>query len=173
VKDFHNGISSKTVTGALTKNGQTPLVQLSVQAKKAKIAQCAANGLSNSVVRRLGTFANRKIAGLKKQLSSDNKEINQLDAAISGGTLSTTDKLFITTLIRTDQQDKITASQLLLQAEEVEKPRVLVGAAARRITARSRRNTVVVAALIGLILGAIAALLWDTVVPRITPHNGG
>jgi hypothetical protein len=46
------------------------------------------------------------------------------------------------------------------------------GAAAQKVTARSRRNTVVIAALIGLILGALAALLWDTVVPRFTPRNG-
>jgi hypothetical protein len=38
---------------------------------------------------------------------------------------------------------------------------VLTGAAAQKITARSRRNTVVIAALIGLILGALAALFWD------------
>jgi hypothetical protein len=58
----------------------------------------------------------------------------------------------------------------LLQAQQVERPRVLVGAAAQRITARSRRNTVVIAALIGLILGAVVALLWDSVVPRL--RNG-
>jgi hypothetical protein len=35
------------------------------------------------------------------------------------------------------------------------------------VTARSRRNTVVVAALIGLILGALAALVWDGAVARL------
>jgi uncharacterized protein involved in exopolysaccharide biosynthesis len=57
-------------------------------------------------------------------------------------------------------------------AKQVESPYVYAAAASNKITARSRRNTVVIGALIGLILGAIAALLWDTVVPRVTPRNG-
>jgi hypothetical protein len=172
VKDFRKGVSTKTVSGALTKNGQTPLVQLTVQAKKAKVAQCAANGLANATVKRLGSYANQKIANLKKQIQADNNDINQINTAIAGSNLSTTDRLILQTTLRTDQQDKIAASLDLLQAQHVEKPSVVVGAAAQKITARSRRNTVVVAALIGLILGAIAALLWDTVVPRLTPRNG-
>ncbi|HEU5477305.1 MAG TPA: Wzz/FepE/Etk N-terminal domain-containing protein [Gaiellaceae bacterium] len=172
VKDFRNGISTKTVKGALTKNGQTPLVQLTVQAKKAKVAQCATNGLANAAVKRLGTYADQKIATLKRQIAFDNKDISQIGDAIAGSSTATTDKLILETLLRQDQQDKIAATQLLLQAQQVEKPRVLVGAAAHKVTARSRRNTVVVAALIGLILGALAALLWDTVVPRLTPRNG-
>ena len=95
-----------------------------------------------------------------------------IEAAIAGTTTSSTDKLILETTLRTDQQDKIAATQLKLQAEQVERPRVLVGAAAQKTTARSRRNTVVIAALIGLILGALAALLWDSVVPRLTPRNG-
>ena len=146
--EFRKGISTQTVTGALTKNGQSPLVQLTVQAKKAKVAQCAANGLARVVVNKLGTYANGKIANFKAE------------------------KLILETTLRTDQQDKIAASLDLLQAQHVERPRVLVGAAAHKITARSRRNTVVIAALIGLILGALTALLWDAVVPRLAPRNG-
>jgi hypothetical protein len=40
------------------------------------------------------------------------------------------------------------------------------------VTARSRRNTVVVSALIGLIVGAIAALLWDGVAAGISRRRG-
>jgi gas vesicle protein len=49
---------------------------------------------------------------------------------------------------------------------------VYTTAASNKITARSRRNTVLIGALIGLILGAIAALLWDPVAARVTPRNG-
>ena len=38
---------------------------------------------------------------------------------------------------------------------------MLVSGASHKITARSRRNTVVIGALIGLILGALTALFWD------------
>jgi gas vesicle protein len=43
---------------------------------------------------------------------------------------------------------------------------VISGAAASKTTARSHRNSTVVGALIGLILGGIAALLWDPFVER-------
>src|SRR5438045_2447700 len=76
-------------------------------------------------------------------------------------TVSTTDKLLFQLQLRTLQDDLNTAAQLLLQAQQVEAPKVLSPAAATRVTARSRRNTVVVSALIGLVLGVIAALMWD------------
>jgi capsular polysaccharide biosynthesis protein len=169
---FRHGISTQTVTGYLTKNGQTPLVQLSVQAKKAKVAQCAANNLARIAVAKLGTYAAGKIANFEAQIAADNQDIKAFQAAISDPSISPTDKLILQTTLRSDQQDKIAATQLLLQAKTVELPRVVNGAAPRKVTARSRRNTVVVAAVIGLILAALAALLWDRVVPRLVPRNG-
>ena len=57
-------------------------------------------------------------------------------------------------------------------ATQVASPKVLANAASHKITARSRRNTVLIGALIGLILGALAALLWEPVAARVTPRNG-
>ena len=62
---------------------------------------------------------------------------------------------------------------MLLQAQQVEAPKVLTGAVREKVTARSRRNTVVVAALIGLVLGALVALLWERVAPRLAPPRNG
>jgi Chain length determinant protein len=170
--EFRKGISTQTVTGYLSKNGQSPLVQLTVQARRAKVAQCAANGLAQAIVKKLGTYPAGKIANFRAEIAADDADIKNFQAAISNPGISSTDKLILQTTLRSDEQDKISAAQFLLQAEQVELPRVASGAAAHKITARSRRNTVVIAALIGLILGALAALLWDTVVPRLTPRNG-
>jgi len=123
-------------------------------------------------VKNLGTYPSRKIANLRAQIAYDNQEIKLIQSAIASTSISATDKLILQTTLRSDQLDKTTNSQLLLLATQVESPKVLAGAASHKITARSRRNTVVIAALIGLILGALAALLWDTVVPRLTPRNG-
>jgi capsular polysaccharide biosynthesis protein len=172
VSSFRKGISTKAVTGYLSKNGQSPLVQLTVQAKKAKVSECVANNLAKIVVSRLGTFAAGKIALFKAQITSDDNDIKTFQQAISNPGISSTDKLILQTTLRTDQQDKIAANQLLQQAEQVELPRKVVGAAAQKITARSRRNTVVISALIGLIIGAIVALLWEPVSARIAPRNG-
>jgi capsular polysaccharide biosynthesis protein len=174
---FDKGISTQAIaTGASTKTGAqiNPLVKISVQAKKGKVAACAANQLAEEVVspKHLGAYAAQKIANLKAQIALDDAQIKAVETTINGSSSSDTIKLIVQTTLRTYQQDKTTNAQLLLLAKGVESPRVYTGAAARKVTARSRRNTVVIAALIGLILGALAALLWDTVVPRLTPHNG-
>jgi len=174
---FDNGISTQAIaTGASTKSGAqiNPLVKISVRSKKGKVAACAANQLAREVVspKHLGAYAAEKIANLKAQIALDDAQIKAVETTINGSTSSDTIKLIVQTTLRTYQQDKTTNAQLLLLAKGVESPRVYTGAASRKVTARSRRNTVVIAALIGLILGAIAALLWDTVVPRLTPRNG-
>jgi capsular polysaccharide biosynthesis protein len=174
---FSKGISTQAIpTGASTKSGAqvNPLVKITVQAKKGKVAACAANQLADEVVsaKHLGSYAAQKIANLETQIALDNAQIKSVETAISSGSFSDTIKLIVQTTLRSYQQDKTTNAQLLLLAKGVEKPSVYTRAASHKITARSRRNTVVIAALIGLILGALAALLWDTVVPRLAPRNG-
>lgn len=166
---FRGGISTQSVPGNLSKNGQNPIVKITVQAKKGKVAACAANGLARKVVAKISVFAVRKINNFLSEISVDNKSINLIKTGLASAQVSTTDKLIFQTQLRTYQQDRLAATQLLLQAKQVEEPQLLTGAVSQRVTARSRRNTVVVAALIGLVLGALVALLWDRVVPRIAP----
>ena len=61
----------------------------------------------------------------------------------------------------TVQQDLLEAKQALSLAENVEKPSIVEHAAARKTTARSVGRSVVVGGLIGLILGILAAILWE------------
>ncbi len=177
VASFANGISTQAIaTGSSAAKGASaqinPLVQISVQSRKAKAASCVANQLALAAAKELGSYAEQKIANLKAHLSFDNKDIKSIEQAIGSSSISTTDKLILETTLRSDQLDKTTNSQLLLQATQVEAPRLFTPAAAHKVTARSRRNTVVIAAIIGLILGALAALLWDRIVPRLTSRNG-
>ena len=175
---FAKGISTAAIaTGAATKSGAAavnPLVKVSVQAKKGKIAACAANKLAAQVVKAVGIYPAATIKNLEAQIAVDNADIKAIQSAVSslGSSISDTNKLLLNSTLRADQLDKTTNSQLLLLAKNVELPSVYTPAASHKVTARSRRNTVVIAALIGLILGALAALLWDTVVPRIAPRNG-
>jgi capsular polysaccharide biosynthesis protein len=173
---FQKGISTQAVaTGASTKGGAAavnPLVKVSVQSKKGKVAACAANKLALKVVKALGVYPAAKIANLKAQIASDNQGIDSINSAIAQGSLTDTDKLLLQTTLKGYQTDKTTNSQLLLLATKVESPYVFLNAASHKTTARSRRNTVVIGALIGLILGAIAALLWEPVAARVAPRNG-
>jgi|SRR5579862_591764 len=174
---FRNGISTQTVaSNASTKSSSStqvnPLVTVAVQTRKGKVATCAANALARAVVTAIGTYPARQIVNYEAHIAFDNKDIRTIDAAIADPSISTTDKLILQTTLRSDQLDLSTYSGLLLEAKNVELPRVLTPAAAHKTTARSRRNTVLIAAIIGLILGALAALLWDRVVPRLFPRNG-
>jgi hypothetical protein len=160
---FRGGISTQSVSGSIAKNGQTPLVTLTVQSAKRKVATCTANGLARTVIDKLSAFANQKIKNFRSQIEVFNRDITSIDAGLKDSSLSLTDKLVLQTRLTTDQTQKLTITQLLQQATIVEKPSILTAAHASRVTARSRRNAVVVAALIGLVLGAIVALMWDGV----------
>jgi capsular polysaccharide biosynthesis protein len=170
--DFRNGISTQALAGNIAKNGQTAEVSISVQSPRRRVASCAANGLAKAVVDKTSSFANQKIANFRRQISSDEQQIALIDRALQSGGLSTTEQLLLQLRLAPTQQDKLSTAQLLLQATQVEAPRVLTGAAAERVTARSRRNTVVVAALIGLIIGVIAALMWDGVAAGMSRRRG-
>ena len=158
---FRGGISTQSVSGNIVKNGQTPLVTVSVQTAKKKLATCAANGLASEVISRISAFANQKIKNFSDQVTSLQRRITAIDTALQSTTLGTTDKLVLEIQLGNVEDQRLSTSQLLLQAKQVEAPSVLTGASAQRITARSHRNTAVVAAVIGAIIGALAALLWD------------
>jgi len=169
---FRKGIASANAGGgssaSTTKSAVNPLVTITVQTRKAKDAECVANNLAKQVVNRIGAYPKAKIANLNAEIVADRKAIASIQQTSSDPSVSTTDKLIVGTYLRTYQVDENTALQLLTTAKKVESPSIVTGAAAQKVTARSRRNTVVIAAVIGLILGALAALLWDAVVPRLT-----
>jgi capsular polysaccharide biosynthesis protein len=159
--DLRGGISTQTVSGNISKNGQTPLVSITVQTAKRRLAACAANALARQVVERTSAFANQKIANFSAQIGNDERNIAQINEALSSGSLSATDKLVVQIRLAQAQTDKLQTAQLLLQAKQIEKPGILTSAGAQRVTARSRRNTVVV-----------AALLWDGVAAGVSRRRG-
>jgi len=164
---FRGGISTQTISGNISKNGQTPLVSISVQSAKRKVATCAANALARIVVAKTSVFANQKIGNFRRQISIDEKQESLINKSLQSGGLSTSDQLLLQLRLSTVQQDQLSATQLLSQARQIESPSVLTGAAPNKITARSHRNTAVVAAIIGAIIGALAALLWDGVAAAV------
>ena len=158
---FKGGISTQTISGNISKNGQTPLVSLSVQAVKRKVAACAANALARAVIAKTSQFANQKVATFHAQIVNDNKQISVINQALESSSTALTDKLVLQLRLGTLEDARLSTAQLQLQANQIETPSILTAAAPDRITARSHRNTAVVAAVIGAILGALAAILWD------------
>jgi hypothetical protein len=169
-KDLRGKVSTKTIsTGVGTGTSRpavNPLVSVTVQASTRRRAQLAANALAATVVERLAPFADQKIAGLKERIEADQDQIDAIRGA-TGSSDPTARALFAIQLGEV-LDDQLQAKQLLIQAEQIERPKVLTPAAAVKTTARSRRNSVVVAAFLGLLAGLAAALVWEPVVRRRT-----
>jgi capsular polysaccharide biosynthesis protein len=164
------GVSVAAVGGNIAKNGQTPEVALTVQANGPRKASCAVNGLARAVVANpsVAGFANRKIQLLRSQIVTDERTINTINKVIASGSVSPTDQLVVQLQLRNAQADLNSAAQLLAQARQVEAPKVIAFGTAQKVTARSRRNSVVVAAIVGLIVGIVAALAWESVAARVS-----
>jgi hypothetical protein len=167
--DLRGNVSTKTIStgaGASTlRVTANPLVRITVQASTRRKAQVAANALARLVVKRLSTYADGKIAGLQERINADQQQIDAIQRQQRSASDSTA-KAVIALHLGDVLDDQLQAKQLLIQAQDVEKPAVLTRAAATKTTARSRRNSVVVAAFLGLLVGLFAALFWEPLVRR-------
>jgi hypothetical protein len=167
--DLRGSVSTKTIStgaGASTlRVTANPLVRLTVQASTRRKAQVAANTLAGIVVERLAPFADKKIAGLEERIAADQQQVDAIDRQQRSASDATAKAVFALHLGDV-LDDQLQAKQLLIQAQEVERPAVLTRAAAVKTTARSRRNSVVVAAFLGLLIGLLAALLWEPLMRR-------
>ncbi|CAN5274605.1 hypothetical protein BH18ACT12_BH18ACT12_15930 [soil metagenome] len=168
-EDLRGKVSTQTIsTGAGTTTVRTtanPLVRITVQASARRKAQVAANALAAIVVERLSPYADRKIQSLKDRISADDEQIEAIRRQARSAADATSKAVFGIQLWEI-LDDQIQAQQLLIQAEEIERPKVLTRAAAVKTTERSRRNAVVVAAFLGFLIGLAAALAWERVAAR-------
>ena len=162
--DLRGNVSTQMIsTGVGTNIVRTtgnPLVRITVEASTRRRAQLAANALADIVVGRLSAYANRKIERLQERIAADREVVNAIRRQSAGAGDATSKAVFAIQLGEV-LENQNQAEQLLVQAEEIEKPQVVTPASAVKTTARSRRNSVVVAAFLGLLVGLAAALVWD------------
>jgi hypothetical protein len=172
-------VSTLAIAGAaasLGRVGQNPLVSIVVTGPRpAKIAK-AANALATIAVQSVsGGYVTTKIKSLQHQVSVNNDALKAIDrqiavltAAARDKSLSTTDRLILASELngQTLQRSQVAGQlanyqQLLTLAQNVEQSKLFTPARATKTTARSRRNSILVGALIGLVLGILAALVWE------------
>jgi hypothetical protein len=168
--DLRGHVSTKTIstgTGGtgVVRTTANPLVRVTVQASTRRRAQAAANALARIVVARLSPYADKKIETLAERIAADQQQIDAIGKQASSSS-DTTAKAVFGVQLGVVLDDQLQAKQLLVQAQQIERPQVLTRAAAVKTTARSRRNSVVVAAFLGLMIGLAAALVWDRVLSR-------
>lgn len=193
--ELRGNVTSQTITTPGTARNLSPLVEIVVRAKGAAKAQRAADSLAGSVVEDVSVYVERKITLLEEQIGNAEQQLVQIDRriaaadeqqrlALADDRLSLSEKLLVSTnsnaTINNAEQRRATvfanlnsAEQLLSLAQTVERSQVIEAAAARRTEATSSRTAAVVGALLGLLVGAIAAWLWDPLVARRTRSAAG
>jgi hypothetical protein len=172
-------VGSTTGAGATR---ATPLISLTVRGTHALNTAAAANELAKIVVQQTTAgYVGLKIRTFKATLRSVNEQLASVKrrlAIIERATSAAKNLDPLQQLVIVSQEDNaetrlgnLIAQQETLQqqrsfAEEVESARVIVPARSLKASAHSRNTSLLVGAIIGLILGAIAAIVVDT---RVRP----
>jgi len=173
--------SIQTGAGTVAARGAV-LIKITVQLHHEKNAADAANALGQVVknettspyVKRSIGVLRTSITGNRRQLASLAKLYAQLNASIAKATDPTLKLILVTTANNvalrqsTISNDLALEQQQLALATSIENPQIIgPPARAAKTTAVSRRNAVLVGGLIGLILGAIAAIAIDARTARV------
>jgi uncharacterized protein involved in exopolysaccharide biosynthesis len=178
---LRRGVSTGTVAGALTKQGQTPLVTVSVRGPwREKTAQ-AANAIAGIIVKDVSGYVDAKISALKDQeqaqveeLASTSRRIDELQSALTNGKgLSQAERLTLLSVLGFAEQrrgelvqQQTETREIRSVAENVERSQIVTKAAPVKVNARSSKSSLAVGAFIGLIIGIALALLWEPLIER-------
>jgi hypothetical protein len=185
---LRSSISTKELTAVGQARGINPLMQISVKASAKARAEEAADVLSKRVVEDVSVYVREKVTLLERQVDVSEAQLaavearitqaqEQQDALLQNSSLAPVERLLLSqnlnAVITTAdarrsalQDDLFEANQLLNLAESVESSRVVASARAVKTTARSSRTSVIIGALIGLVIGVIAALAAEPIVAR-------
>ncbi len=186
-------VTTKPITGITGAKLGTPAPLLAITvtgSPPAKIA-AAANALGGLVIKQVAPYETAKIQSLQDQLAYDDAQLKaiaeRLDSAratqsnvLKDKTIGGTDKLVslanlnsVITLALQQQNtislDRFTVRQQLSLARDIEVGRIVSTASATKAAGASRRTAIAVGALIGLIVGMLAALVWDPLTARSRP----
>lgn len=188
VSSLRSSISTRELLAAGQVRGINPLIEIAVKGSTRDKAEQAADALATRVTERVSVYVSEKVELLERQVAVSESQLEAIEARIEAAQrqqdtliqdqsipldqrllLSANLNSVITTADarRTSLQDDLfEARQLLNLAESVESSRVVEPAAASKTTARSSRTSLLVGALIGLLVGAVAALAAEPIVAR-------
>jgi hypothetical protein len=188
VSRLRSSISTRELLAAGQLRGINPLMEIAVKGSKRREVELAATALADRVTERVSVYVTEKVALLEDQVETAEVQLGEVNerirlaqeqqaAIIADSSLPLDQRLLVTANLnsvittadarRAAIQDDLSESkQLLNLAESVESSRIVEPAAASKTTARSSRSSLLVGALIGLLLGAIAALVVDPIAAR-------
>ena len=188
VSRLRSAVSTKEIVETGQLRGVNPLVEISVKGSGKRKVELAADALAHRVTDRVSVYVAQKIKLLESQVATAQTQLDEANARIRAAqgqqaivladrSIPLDQRLLVTANLnsvittadarRAALQESLAESQQLLNlAQDVESSRVVEPAGASKTTARSSRSSLLVGALIGLILGTIAALLVDPIAAR-------
>jgi uncharacterized protein involved in exopolysaccharide biosynthesis len=195
VSELRSSISTKELvaTGA-PRAGVTPLIEIGVKGDDGprKIEE-ATDALAARVVEGVSPYVEQKMTRLERQVEISQTQLEAVESRIQTAqqqqqtiiqdqSIPLAERLLLSanlnaTITTADarrtalQDDLFEAEQLLILAEQVERSRVVEPAAAVKTTARSSRTSLFVGALLGLLVGVVAALAAEPVLARRRPST--
>jgi capsular polysaccharide biosynthesis protein len=192
---LRDSVTARAIPGASTTRQAVPAPLLSIQvtgANRAKTA-AAANHLAKQAVDEVGPYTKTKVETLERQLAYIDTQLEIVSARLNAARaqqkevvvdrgLSAIEKFIALTNLNTEitlaEQRQITlelnrfnTTNAVSLARDIEQSRITAAAVAVRTEPTSRRTSVLVGAFIGLLLGIVAALLWDPVSVRLAARN--
>jgi hypothetical protein len=189
VSKLRSSISTRELLAAGQVRGINPLIEIGVKgdAGPRKIEQ-ATDALAARVVENVSEYVADKVELLEQQVAVSESQLQAVEARIQAAqqqqsalnndpSIPLDQKLLLTlnlnSVITTAdarrtalQDDLFEARQLLNLADSVESSRVVEPAAAVKTTARSSRTSLLVGALLGLLVGTVAALVAEPLLAR-------
>ena len=164
-------------TTAATGGRAAPLISLTVQSSRPVQAEGAANAMAQIVVQKTtAPYVGQKIKTYQETLASVSQQLNLVDARLNAAQAAlraakNVDPFQQLVLVSQEdlagaRQGNLIAQQETLQqqlafSQQVESAKVVVAARAVKASAHSRSSSLAVGAVIGLILGLIAAIAGD------------
>lgn len=186
IVDLRGHVRTETVATGAGNAAQTgaQLVRITVTGKKPRKIEVAANALADIVkTDTTGAFVKQQITKLQGRVTIFNRNlaaveqlIGEYENALRSQQLAPLDKLVLVNQYDAAIQrqgnlnDKIFATeQQLTLLNTIEIAQIITEATAQKTTARSRRNSILVGGLIGLIVGVVAAIVVDRRMARPQP----
>jgi len=183
VGQLRGHVSSSTAVSPTGRPSLTSLVTITVTGNRPVRTERAANALATHVVGQVSGYVDRKIETFEKTLQTlqdaidtNTQRVTITEKALKRPNLSTVEQLLLISTVDNAEQRRVgltnqqtQTQQLLSLARDVERARVFERAVSVKTTARSTRTSVVVGAVLGLLVGLAAALLWDGVAARRRP----
>jgi len=183
-RELRAGVSTRPIRSGNPRTAPNQLYAVTVKGVKRGEVSAATAAIAERIVDKVGGYARLKRRTFQEQLASDNRQLEVMDRAVAEAQAQLeratgVDRVTMATLLLTAeqrrgaiQQDRSQTQQLLALNEQVELAQVIDRGAATKTTARSTRNSIAVAGLIGLIIGLLAALFWEPIAARTGRATG-